>query len=67
MDKPDSAYLQENKYKKRFVATYKLLCKLKRVPARTGRIIEKKFHYQGKYFIYISYIKFYFKDVLAFL
>lgn len=47
MDKEDSPYTLEDRYKKRFVKVWNRLCQLKGRRATTGRETERNLHYAG--------------------
>ncbi|XP_029656874.1 death domain-associated protein 6 [Octopus sinensis] len=47
METDDSAYLYEDRLQKKFVKVWEKLCELKNQDTKTGRPIERKFHYNG--------------------
>nr|XP_002735579.2 PREDICTED: titin-like [Saccoglossus kowalevskii] len=50
MEDGDTDHLQEHKLKKKFMQIYKKICELKESPVETGRIVEKKVHFEGTRF-----------------
>ncbi|GAB1598570.1 death domain-associated protein 6-like [Argonauta hians] len=47
LEDEDSAYLYEDRLQKKFVKVWEKLCELKNQDTRTGRPVERKFHYNG--------------------
>ncbi|KAL8213610.1 UNVERIFIED_CONTAM: hypothetical protein K2H54_067415 [Gekko kuhli] len=47
LDREDSAYLQENRLKRRMMRIFERLCELKDCNSLTGRVIEQRIPYRG--------------------
>ena len=47
MEEDDSIFMQEERYKARFVKVWEKLCEVKGREPQTGRLIEQKFRFQG--------------------
>ena len=51
LDADDTIYTLEDRYKKKFMKVWHKLCELKGAEPLTGRRTEKRFKFEGIYFI----------------
>lgn len=55
LDDDESAYILEDRYKRKFNKVYSKLCKLRKASSRLGREIERRFTYEGNFYLCFAY------------